>query len=359
MEKHNTADSRTVAGAGELPGGADPEGTGTGIMSLGKSLIGSVAGLGALVYAAGYLCHVGHHQMLGVSQVQYASEQVIHDGICFFALVPICVLLSLYTAWLPWVVLFLWAIALPPLQLLRRLSDRILRGRGGVGLSKVISAVVGLGLTVLFFLLASVVLSQRGLLFVLPGESAVTSSTSLFSIVTSHDDRLMELLVTGRSRSLYGLLFVVGAACLWWWGRYVVWLACQGVLLQEAKAAKRMCECGLLGLALYVSLLIVALLLTLYGFLVKSNEYPLVEIHRAQADSLPVQAFVLGHSASYTLLYWPGGPRPEVWWVEDTGYLPGLQWQPKKDLFEYTASTPSRAEENTSATVVDKQGSVE
>jgi hypothetical protein len=359
MDRRDCAGLGPADAAGRPLGDAGRPGHIAGMMSLGKSLIGSVAGLAALVYAAGYLCHVGHHQMLGVSQVQYANEQVIYDGICFFVLAPPCVLLSLCTAWLPWVVLFLWAAAMPPLRLAGRLSDRVLRGRGVGGLSRVVSTAVALALTVLFILLASVILSQKGLLFVSPDGSSTASPASLFRVVTSHDERLMLLLETGRSRSLYGLLFIVGAVCLCWWGRHVVWLTCRDALLQEAAAAKRLCKCGLLALALYASLLIMALLLILYGFLVKSNEYPLVDIHCGQTDSLPARAFVLGHSASHTLLYWPGGSRPEVWWVEDTGYLPGRQWQPKKDLFEYITSARSGGEQNTPATPADKQGTME
>jgi len=202
------------------------------------------------------------------------------------------------------------------------------------------------------------VVSQKGLLLVVDSKAPAMSSTSLFTAVTSHSDHLRKLLETDRSRSLYGQLFVLGAVCLYWWVRNIAWLVGRGALSEAATTARKMWRSGILALSFYVVLLIVSLLLNLYGFLVKSNEYPLIDLKPTQAGPLPAQAFVLGHSESHSLLYWPEGPEPGIWWVDKTAHLPALQRQPMADLFKfkYEASGNSGNKGDTSGQTADKRG---
>ncbi len=92
-----------------------------------------------------------------------------------------------------------------------------------------------------------------------------------------------------------------------------------------------------------------------FSFLVKSNEYPLIDLKREQAGALPARAFVLGHSESHSLLYWPERPEPGIWWVDKTAHLPALQQERMVDLFEYMAERNQERKKSRFTQAVGKQ----
>jgi len=315
--------------------GKAPASRALGLVDCGKFVIASVTGLGALIYAIGYLANIGHHQMLGIPHIDYANDKIVFDGICFFLLTPVCVLLSFCTSWLSWVVLFLASLRLVSI---RRMAHRDPAQeqdarRGVARLSGPMETTVVILLTILCLFLAAIVFSQRDLLLAQTGKPV--TGEILFAALTSHNARLPILLGNGRSRSLYGLLFLLMVVCSLWWGRDVDATIRHRPLCRGASTWRKTLAWGRLALGMYVLLLFVVLVFCLYGFLVKSNEYPEIELQQAKADLLPSERlFLIGYSGSQALLYAPAGRSPSIWWLDRNACLPVSQSQAERNLFD-------------------------
>ena len=305
----------------------------------GKFLITSVTGLGVLIYGIGYCCHVGHHKMLGVSRIECAHESVILDGVQFFILAPLCVLGALCTLWLTWVILLL-SVAVFLLGRFARSVSR--RGSGPWGSAVIPSRIANVGfmalLHALFFFLASVIGSQVDLLLASKNQVGRAGTAAVvFRTLTSQSSQLPELLAEPRcARSVYGVLFLIATIiCLRWVG----WLlkpGCGSRMAREHRGwLKTMVKRVGSGIGLYVILLLVVLVFYLYGFLVKSNRYPVIRSEGAAAGLLPAENLsVLGDSGSCTLLYSVDPGEAKIWWVEKSAYVPASRSEPARDLFE-------------------------
>jgi len=317
-----------------------PEGNPPGI-NWGKLLLTSITGLGVLIYAIGYCCHAGHHKMLGVCYIECPHETVVHDGALFFVLALLSVLAALCTLRLAWIVLLVSGTAFVLHRCVRYPSEgRFCEKATAVILSKVAPAIIMASLHVLFFFLAAVIASQMDLL--LAGTSPVAESQTVacvFTALTSHSPQLPELLADIRcARSVYGLIFLTAAMiCLWWvgWlfrsGRRSAMRKEEGKWLRLRRTAGRVVSV----LVLYLLLLSVVLVFYLYGFLVKSNRYPVIKAEGTAARLLASETlFVLGDSGSRAVLYSVDRGEGKVWWVEKSAYLPASRSEPAKNLFE-------------------------
>jgi len=112
---------------------------------------------------------------------------------------------------------------------------------------------------------------------------------------------------------------------------------------------------GLLVLGFYFLLLFVVLSFCLYGYLVKSNKYPVIELQAAEAKSFPAETlFVLGDSGSRTLLYSSQKGKAKIWWVESSTYLPASRSKPPESIFK--TGEPEELSKNRNNPPPKKQG---
>lgn len=303
----------------------------------GKFLAALVTGLGALIYAIGYLCHLGHHKMLGISHIEYPNDQIIFDGVCFFILTPLCVFLAFCISWLPWIISLLLLVIFfsPPIitSLFHKkpnLNHYILR------ILKIVTIILVVFLHFVLFFIASIVIPQKDLLLSSQNQRfPINPAKILFAAISSHCPQLSYLLESGRSRSLYGLLFFSAVICSGWWIRYIFKSFYQQKPLSDISTIKVVVKRGFIVLGFYFLLLFTVLSFCLYGYLVKSNKYPVIEFQLSEAKPFPEETvYVLGDSGSKILLYSPQKGKERIWWVENSAYLPASRSKPPESIFK-------------------------
>lgn len=335
MHTNNTISQQPEQGSTKgIPGSGQEKRPASWIADV--KFLGSLAAIvSTLVYAVGYLCHLGHQKMLGISQIENTTDRIIQDGVMFCFLWPIFVFISLFVSWLSVILLLV----------VLRMILRSLRERFQAPLSQIVNIVTKryLPLTVttcvvlhaVYFFLAATIQSQRELLLTEQHEVPAGISAVLFRVITSHCPELPRLLGTGDCYCLYGLLFLLCIACLLPWSKLIL------VSFRRSESSISTARGSILTrVLLSVSVFFVILLLIIqalfYGFLCKSNEYPVIRVDETSNQSLPAgiageDLFVLGHNKSRTLLYSENNRK--IWWVLDYHYLPASRSKTAQKLF--------------------------
>jgi hypothetical protein len=332
MASGNPAEPRPleggVAAAKEVPGAATPSGWTARV----TSLLGLMAAWSALIYALGYLTNLGRLKMLGVWEMDYSADRIIFHGCTFPFMAVVCALAALSRSPLAWALLLLGAAAA-----LRRLwPDRV--SRVTTVFLRIVETVALILSPVLFFFLSMVIAEQMGVL--VGGAGPPDQSTrSFFRWLTSHDAHLVELIRSGAGRTLYGVLFLLGAVCCLCWTALLVWTVRRWRSARAAAQARRTTtRLGLAALGCFLVVTMVAVLLPmLYGFLAVANECPVIDLKGDRPAGLPPGEFyVLGKAGTRMLLYSDGYDK--IWWVWESALPPVAQGE-SRSLFEKPGET--------------------
>lgn len=324
-----------------------------------KMLLGYVAAISALTYAIGYSVNIAHFKMLGVaSQVELSNEEVIYDGAVFWFATLISWIASPFglprafsvLSLIVWLVLLGWFFG-------ARWWQRQ-RSRGGWAARcwawcerkcwPFAPLLVLTALVIFSMIMSKAAMSQRDLL--VGGAGPTRDKNAFLAWLTGCDGGLSQVLSEDVScKGLYGTVSLLTAACAVSW----CWLLRRRIpdrrSTESAPRTGRRTQflLAVSGMALLLQLLLVVFL---YGFLMVSNEYPVIEVredpmekpgvasapacrpNRDRTEPFDRTLVVIGQRGATVVVYETG--RRRLWWI-DRSRMPLAVQTKRCNVFEY------------------------
>lgn len=344
-----------------------------------KTLVGYSAAIAAFTYAIGYFCNVMHFRMLGVTpEVDFSNERVIYHGVMFWVLTPLSWVSALVSVSLlgtmSWIALLILVLAprwwwgqcstggwAPSCLAWCRKKGKALHDSGFVRVLHRLGCwqflirpllrylpLVLLTLVMAFsFGLSGVIFKQTDLLV---AEAAETDDTAarVFEWLTGYPSDLRQLLAKdGGPPCVYGCLSLFAVVCTLSWGglfrhRIPDWRPPAGAPKVGGPGQLLFIVSGFL---LAVQLLLVV---ALYGFLMASNRYPVIEVRvpalagEAERGELPPpphgeRLLIIGKRGTSLVVY--SKCSKQLRWIDESKLLSAIQREPE-NLF--TDAGPQR-----------------